>query len=117
LIYSSQSLTEQQIIDPEHFKLIAKAFQILSDPNKRIQYDRDGIINEGEEYSGLDVQNLGGIGRVFGAMISRFGVPLPTQVSQETLQTAAHICRSSITVITLSSSLSLSLPEAVMAGS
>ena len=79
--------------DLETFKTIAKAFQVLSDPNKRIQYDRDGIIRDDEEYSGLDVQSLGGLGRVFGAMISRFGVPLPTQVSQETLQTAAQICR------------------------
>jgi hypothetical protein len=95
LIYSSQS-DQQLAIDQKHFELIAKAFQVLSDPNKRIQYDREGVIHEGEEYSGLDVQNLGGIGRVFGAMISRFGVPLPTQVSHETLQTAAHICRSAV---------------------
>jgi DnaJ-class molecular chaperone len=78
----------------ERFKLIARAYQVLSDPNKRIQYDREGMIDDNEEYSGLDVQNLGGIGRVFGAMISRLGVPLPTQVSKEILQTAAQICRS-----------------------
>lgn len=67
---------------------------MLSDPNKRRQYDLDGIIYfDGEEYSGLDVKRLGGIGRVIGAMITRFGVPLPTQVSQEVLQTATAICR------------------------
>lgn len=67
---------------------------MLSDPNKRRQYDLDGVIYfDGEEYSGLDVTKMGGIGRVFGAMISRLGVPLPTQVSQEVLQTAVQMCR------------------------
>lgn len=66
----------------------------MSDPNKRRQYDLDGIIYyDGEESGGLDVTQLGGIGRVFGAMISRLGVPLPTQVSQEVLQAAQRICR------------------------
>ena len=69
-----------------------KAYQTLSDPNKRRQYDLSGAIEEGEEYDGLDVQSLGGIGRVFGAMISRFGVPLQTTICQDTLKSAQEIC-------------------------
>ena len=71
---------------------LCQAYQTLIDPNQRRQYDLSGAIEEGEEYDGLDVQSLGGIGRVFGAMISRFGVPLQTTISQDTLHSAAAIC-------------------------
>lgn len=49
---------------------------------------------EGEEES-MDVESLGGIGRMFGAMISRFGhIPIPTQIGPEVLRQAKDICSS-----------------------
>lgn len=78
--------------DMQEFHVATKAYQTLIDPNKRRQYDLLGEIEEGEEYDGLDVKSLGGIGRVFGAMISRLGVPLQTTISQDTLDAATKIC-------------------------
>lgn len=49
---------------------------------------------EGGEES-MDVESLGGIGRMFGAMISRFGhIPIPTQIAPEVLRQAKDICAS-----------------------
>mmetsp|Transcript_15081 Transcript_15081/g.24989 ORF Transcript_15081/g.24989 Transcript_15081/m.24989 type:complete len:434 (-) Transcript_15081:797-2098(-) len=89
LAYGQKELEDKDI---EAYREATKAYQTLSDPNKRRQYDLSGAIEEGEEYDGLDVQSLGGIGRVFGAMISRFGVPLQTTICQDTLKTAEEIC-------------------------
>ena len=46
-----------------------------------------------EQPNSMDVSNLGGIGRVFGAVISRLGVPIPTQINQDTLDIAQEICK------------------------
>lgn len=48
---------------------------------------------EGEE--SMDVESLGGIGRMFGAVISRFAhIPIPTQISPEVIRAAKEICLS-----------------------
>ncbi len=64
----------------------------MSDPDKRRHYD---LGEEGETFDdGVDVQSLGRVGRVFGAVISRVvGVPIPTQISHEVLEAAREICR------------------------
>lgn len=51
--------------------------------------------NSNEDENSVDVDSLGGIGRIFGAVFSRFGhIPFPTQVSQEVLVRAKDICES-----------------------
>jgi DnaJ-class molecular chaperone len=85
----------------EKFKEISTAYAILSDPNKRRQYDLSGadansMFESGmESVSGadansmfesgmesVDLENLNSMMRVFGAMMTKLGVPIPTQVGR-----------------------------------
>jgi DnaJ-class molecular chaperone len=74
------------------FRAVNDAYHTLIDPNKRRQYDLKGDKSNGQDQETVDVSTLGGIGRVFGAMISRF-VPIPTQISQDILLNAQQICK------------------------
>jgi hypothetical protein len=82
----------------ETYKSITNAYNILSDPNKRRQYDLSGGFNSNsatsaEDTEGVDVSALGGLGRVFGAVVSRLGgFPIPTQISAEVIDSAKAIC-------------------------
>lgn len=67
----------------EKFKEISTAYAILSDPNKRRQYDLSGADADSMFESGMesvDLENLNSMMRVFGAMMTKLGVPIPTQV-------------------------------------
>jgi hypothetical protein len=61
----------------------------------RLQEEENRTGGENEDSSNeVDVESLGGIGRMFGAMISRFGhIPIPTQISPEVLQAAKALCQ------------------------
>lgn len=75
----------------EKFKEVSTAYAILSDPNKKRQYDLHG---EGEgmgELSTINVEDLGTVGRLFGALISKAGIPVPTEITQKVLTAAQHI--------------------------
>eukprot|EP01062_Namystynia_karyoxenos_P082167 TRINITY_DN9200_c0_g1_i1.p1 TRINITY_DN9200_c0_g1~~TRINITY_DN9200_c0_g1_i1.p1 ORF type:complete len:436 (+),score=145.03 TRINITY_DN9200_c0_g1_i1:67-1308(+) len=77
----------------ERFKAASAAYKVLSDPNRRGQYDaalRTGgtapsLGSGGDEYESLDVSQLGTGGRLVGAMISRLGLPVPTAIVPEVL--------------------------------
>lgn len=77
------------------YKAVNVAHQVLSDPNKRKQYDARGhkaydtAVGETDASEG---GSFGGIGKVFGAVMSRF-VPMPSQVSADIIQTAQTICK------------------------
>jgi curved DNA-binding protein CbpA len=80
----------------EKYKAVTDAYNILSDTNKRRQYDlaggfpvSSGTAGDGES---VDVSALGGFGRVFGAVVSRFGFPIPTQLPGEVIESAKAIC-------------------------
>ena len=95
-----QSPAENSKESEEVIRNINKAFLILSNVSTRQQYDLTGedvtpsLKSDNQDtHDMMDVANLGGIGRVFGAMISRLGVPIPTQIAEEVLSTAADLCK------------------------
>ena len=43
------------------------------------------------ELSSINVEDLGTVGRLFGALISKAGIPVPTEITQKVLTAAQHI--------------------------
>jgi len=76
------------------YKAVNLAYQVLSDPNKRKQYDARGKKTSDGTAEGENAAAgaFGGLGKVFGAVITRF-VPMPSQVSADIIQTAQTICK------------------------
>ncbi|KAK3442732.1 hypothetical protein EUGRSUZ_B02999 [Eucalyptus grandis] len=76
----------------EHFKEVAYSYSILSDPEKRRQYDSAGF--EALDTDGLDVEidlsNLGTVNTVFAALFSKLGVPIKTSISATVLEEALN---------------------------
>ena len=48
--------------------------------------------------STLNVEELGTMGRIFGALISKAGIPLPTEITQKVLTAAQHLAKGSTSV-------------------
>lgn len=74
----------------ELFKEVAFSYSILSDPEKRRQYDASGfeaLENEGMDME-IDLSNLGTVNTVFAALFSKLGVPIKTTVSATVLEEA-----------------------------
>jgi len=78
----------------ETFKEISTAYAVLSDPNRRRQYDVSGSDETQGGLESVDMESLGNMGRMFGAVISKLGIPIPTQISQSTLARAFELCKS-----------------------
>merc|ERR1712045_891337 len=75
----------------EKFKELAVAYEVLSDPNKKRQYDLHGDVED--IGSSLNVSELGTMGRLFGALVSKAGIPLPTEITQKVLTAAQHLSK------------------------
>ena len=78
----------------KHNHQVSTAYAILSDPNKKRQYDLHG--DDGDslpEFSTINVEDLGTMGRLFGALISKAGIPVPTDIDRKVLAAAEHISR------------------------
>eukprot|EP00752_Nemacystus_decipiens_P007263 g6501.t1 len=74
----------------EKFKEIATAYAVLSDPNRRRQYDLSGGDEEAKsaDYTPMDMEGIGSMGRVVGALIGKLGVPIQTSIAQSSLSEA-----------------------------
>eukprot|EP00262_Sarcandra_glabra_P006792 TRINITY_DN19351_c0_g1_i1.p1 TRINITY_DN19351_c0_g1~~TRINITY_DN19351_c0_g1_i1.p1 ORF type:complete len:412 (+),score=88.26 TRINITY_DN19351_c0_g1_i1:256-1491(+) len=74
----------------ELFKEVAYSYSILSDPEKRRQYDSAGF--EALESEGMDMEidlsNLGTVNTMFAALFSKLGVPIKTTISATVLEDA-----------------------------
>ncbi|KAK9074515.1 hypothetical protein SSX86_007113 [Deinandra increscens subsp. villosa] len=74
----------------ELFKEVAYSYSILSDPEKRRQYDSSGfeaIDAEGVDME-IDLSNLGTVNTMFAALFSKLGVPIKTTISANVLEEA-----------------------------
>lgn len=79
----------------EKFKELSTAYAVLSDPNKKRQYDLHGEDGSIAELGSLNVEELGTMGRLFGALISKAGIPLPTEITTKVLSSAQHLSKGS----------------------
>lgn len=76
----------------ELFKEVAYSYSILSDPEKRRQYDTAGfeaLENEGMDVE-IDLSNLGTVNTMFAALFSKLGVPIKTTISPTVLEEAMN---------------------------
>ncbi|KAJ6430465.1 hypothetical protein OIU84_021794 [Salix udensis] len=74
------------------FKEVTFSYNILSDPDKRRQYDSAGfeaVESESQELE-LDLSRLGAVNTIFAALFSKLGIPIKTVVSATVLEEALN---------------------------
>ncbi|CAN1816959.1 Chaperone protein dnaJ 16 [Linum perenne] len=74
------------------FKEATFSYNILSDPDKKSQFDNagfDGVEAENQDLE-LDLSSLGTMNTMFAALFSKLGVPIKTTVSVNILEEALH---------------------------
>ncbi|KAL5554151.1 hypothetical protein UlMin_041552 [Ulmus minor] len=76
----------------ELFKEVASSYSILSDPQKRRQYDSAGFESLDAEGMGMeiDLSNLGTVNTMFAALFSKLGVHIKTTISASVLEEALN---------------------------
>ncbi|XP_010272055.1 PREDICTED: chaperone protein dnaJ 16 [Nelumbo nucifera] len=74
------------------FKEVTFSYNILSDPDKRRQYDTSGFdaIESDSQELELDLSSLGAVNTMFAALFSKLGVPIKTTVSATILEEALN---------------------------
>ena len=58
----------------------------MSDPKFSQRFDTDPLRSKH-----FAIKDLGTVGRLFGALISKAGIPVPTEITQKVLTAAQHI--------------------------
>uniref|UniRef100_A0A2P2IKF5 Altered response to gravity Arg1 plant n=1 Tax=Rhizophora mucronata TaxID=61149 RepID=A0A2P2IKF5_RHIMU len=81
--------------DPEAadmFKEVTFSYNILSDPDKRHQYDSAGFeaVESDRQDLELDLSSLGALNTMFAALFSKLGVPIKTTISATVLEEALN---------------------------
>ncbi|KAK6931126.1 DnaJ domain [Dillenia turbinata] len=87
-----QILILSLIICADMFKEVTFSYNILSDPDKRRQFDTAGfeaVESESQELE-LDLSSLGAVNTMFAALFSKLGVPIKTSVSATVLEKALN---------------------------
>ncbi|KAJ6854125.1 chaperone protein dnaJ 15 [Iris pallida] len=77
----------------ELFKEVSYSYSILSDPEKRRQYNTAGfeaLELEGSMDMEIDLSNLGTVNTMFAALFSKLGVPIKTTISATVLEEALN---------------------------
>ncbi len=83
----------------EKFKELSTAYAVLSDPNKKRQYDLHGEEGSGlGDLGSINVEDLGTMGRLFGALVAKAGIPIPTEITQKVLTAATHLAKGATSV-------------------
>lgn len=74
------------------FKEVTFSYNILSDPDKRRQYDSAGFeaVESDNQELELDLSSLGAVNTMFAALFSKLGVPIKTTVSATVLEEALN---------------------------
>ncbi|KAK8613284.1 hypothetical protein V6N13_101051 [Hibiscus sabdariffa] len=74
------------------FKEVTFSYNILSDPDKRRQYDTAGFeaVEVDNQDLELDLSSLGAVNTMFAALFSKLGVPIKTTVSATVLEEALN---------------------------
>ncbi|ESW29505.1 hypothetical protein PHAVU_002G075800 [Phaseolus vulgaris] len=74
------------------FKEVTFSYNILSDPDKRRQYDSAGFeaVESDNQELELDLSSLGAVNTMFAALFSKLGVPIKTTVSASVLEEALN---------------------------
>ena len=71
-----------------HIPTLAFIFPLLK---QKRQYDLHGEEGSVAELGSVNVEDLGTVGRLFGALVSKAGIPVPTEITQKVLTAAQHI--------------------------
>ncbi|CAN6178622.1 unnamed protein product [Urochloa humidicola] len=76
----------------DRFQEVTFSYNILSDPDKRRQYDASGFeaIESDSQELELDLSSLNTVNTVFAALFSKLGVPIKTTVSATVLEEALN---------------------------
>ena len=82
----------------EKFRAVSDAYAVLSDPNRRRQYDLHGSTtdeaSQTHAFESVDVKSQSWATRFLLAQVSKIGIPVPTTVAADVLSTACELAAS-----------------------